>query len=287
MRFARPTTLDETIHILSDDDWTMIAGGTDFFPALGDRTVTTPLLDLSLVEELKGIRDAGDHWTIGGLTTWTDVLHANYLPPAFDALRLAAREIGSVQVQNAGTVAGNLCNASPAADGVPALMILDAQVELRSSSGTRQLPLDQFIVGNRRTLLDKGELLTSVIISKSNATGRSHFLKHGTRKFLVISIAMVAVQLVRSVENRVASAAISVGACSAVARRLNGLETELKGETWTPSIGELVEPRHLASLTPIDDVRGTGDYRLDVAEELIRRALLNCIDSDRDTGMSR
>lgn len=287
MRFARPTTLDETIHILSDDDWTMIAGGTDFFPALGDRAVTTPLLDLSQVEELKGIRDRGDHWTIGGLTTWTDVFNADYLPPAFDALRLAAREIGSVQVQNAGTVAGNLCNASPAADGVPALLILDAQVELRSSSGIRQLSLDQFIVGNRRTQLDKSELLTSVIIPKSSTTGRSHFLKHGARKYLVISIAMVAVQLVRSAKNRVATAAISVGACSAVARRLSDLETELEGRPWTRSIMELVEPRHIAFLSPINDVRGTGNYRLDVAEELIRRSLVSCIDSDRDTGVNK
>ncbi len=277
MRYARPTTLDETIRVLSADDWAMIAGGTDYFPGLGDKSPTKPLLDLSLVHELRGIWDKGDHWKIGGLTTWTDIVHADYLPPAFDALKLAARELGSVQIQNAGTIAGNLCNASPAADGVPALQILDAKVELQNITGARYLPLEQFIIGNRRTLLKSNELLTSVIIPKTSSLGSSHFIKHGARKYLVISIAMVAVRIVRSVNDRVESAAVSVGSCSPVAVRLEKLEAELAGQSWTGEICDLVEARHLNRLTPIDDVRGTGTYRLEVAEELIRRALVNCI----------
>lgn len=277
MRYARPTTLDETIRILSADDWTMIAGGTDFFPGLGDRAPTKPLLDLSMVEELRGIWDKGEYWRIGGLTSWTQILRASHLPPAFDALKQAARQIGSVQVQNAGSIAGNICNASPAADGVPALRILDAMVELRDLEGARRIPLDQFIVGSRQTLLNRNEILTSIIIPKTSSRGLSRFIKFGARRYLVISIAMVAVRLVRSANDSVESAAISVGSCSAVAARLEKLEAELSGQPWRGAVCELVGTRHLEQLTPIDDVRGTGTYRLEVVEELIRRTLVDCI----------
>src|SRR6185312_12387938 len=107
------------------------------------------VVDLSALATLRGIRFERDHIRIGGRTTWTDIIRAD-LPPAFAGLQAAAREVGSVQIQNSGTIAGNLCNASPAADGVPPLVAFDAEVELISQRGTRRLPLAQFITGNRR-----------------------------------------------------------------------------------------------------------------------------------------
>lgn len=156
--FLQPRTLQEAVEHLASHGGTLIAGGTDVFPALVDRPSPACIIDLSQVDDLKGIRVNRDHIHIGGGTTWTDIINAD-LPPAFDALKGAAREIGSVQIQNRATIAGNLCNASPAADGVPPLLALDAMVELTSRSGTRRLALTDFILGNRRTALAPGEIL--------------------------------------------------------------------------------------------------------------------------------
>src|SRR5271165_1496947 len=134
--FLRPRTLEEAVQTLAESRGTILSGGTDFFPALGDRAVTTPIVDISAVAELKGIHSTRDTIQIGGRTTWTEILEAP-LPRGFDGLKDAAREVGSVQIQNVATVAGNLCNASPAADGIPALMALDAEITLASASGIR------------------------------------------------------------------------------------------------------------------------------------------------------
>ena len=144
--------------------------------------------------ELRGISETASHIVIGARTTWTDIIRQP-LPPGFDALKQAAREVGSVQIQNMASVAGNLCNASPAADGVPALMILDAEVELRSAQAARHLPLDQFILGNRRTALQPGEMVTAIRVPKAATAGASNFQKLGARRYLVISIAMAAARI--------------------------------------------------------------------------------------------
>src|SRR5579871_4233397 len=144
--------------LLATSGGQILAGGTDFYPALGERPPQGNVVDIAALKELRGISADQNHFRIGGLTTWTEVIRAP-LPRCFDALKAAAREVGSVQIQNRGTVAGNLCNASPAADGVPPLLDLDAEVELASAVGTRQLPLAQFIIGNRKTLLRPDEIL--------------------------------------------------------------------------------------------------------------------------------
>src|SRR3979409_200143 len=128
----------------------VLSGGTDFYPALGDRIAQEPVMDISGLRELRGISTESNYIRVGGLTTWSDIIRAP-LPRCFDALKSAAREVGSVQIQNRGTVAGNLCNASTAADGVPPLLALDAEVELASATGSRRMPLGEFIVGNRKT----------------------------------------------------------------------------------------------------------------------------------------
>jgi CO/xanthine dehydrogenase FAD-binding subunit len=194
------------------------------------------------------------------------------LPPAFDALKQAAREVGSPQIQNVASVAGNLCNASPAADGVPGLLVLDAEVELRSAIATRHLPLPDFILGNRRTALQPGEMVTAIRVPKP-AAGTSAFVKLGARRYLVISIAMVAARLV--VDNgRVTEAAISVGSCSAVARRLAGVETALLGLPRDGGLAGAIQSAPMTELSPIADVRGSAEYRLDAVREIVARAVL-------------
>lgn len=255
----------------------ILSGGTDFYPALGDRVVHEPVMDISGLRELRGISSPDNYYRIGGLTTWSDVIRAP-LPRCFDALKSAAREVGSVQIQNRGTVAGNLCNASPAADGIPPLLALDAEVELASCQGTRRIPLAQFIVGNRKTQRRPDEILTAIWVPRSIEDARSTFLKLGARRYLVISISMVAA-VVDVEDGQVAAARVAVGSCSAVARRLPALERDLVGATAEAGLAALVTLAHLAPLSPIDDVRATAEYRRDASLTLIRRALNSCVEA--------
>ena len=274
--YERPATVEAALSLLAKDRWTVLAGGTDFYPALRDRAVTGPVLDITAIKGLRGIRREGSDWRIGALTTWSDVLSAD-LPPAFEALKLAAREVGSVQIQNRATVAGNICNASPAADGVPPLLILDAAVETLSARGQRRIALADFILGNRATALRPDEIVTGLLIPADSAQGRSHFVKLGARRYLVISIVMVAARIENGADGRVTGAAISVGACSAVAQRVPDLEKALIGHPGDESLAQAVLPAHLGHLAPIDDVRASADYRAEAACELVRRALLGCL----------
>ena len=188
--YLRPTVLAEALGVLAARRPAILAGGTDFYPACVGRPLPDEVLDLGAIAELRGIREDADGWRIGALVTWSEILERP-LPRGFDCLKQAAREVGGVQIQNCGTVAGNLCNASPAADGVPALLALDASVELASARGRRELSLGDFVLGSRRTACAPDELVTAVLVPKLAADAQSVFLKLGTRRYLVISIAMV------------------------------------------------------------------------------------------------
>jgi len=276
--YLRPGTLDEAVHMLAAHGGQILAGGTDVFPSLGDRPLPKSILDVSGVSEMKGVTIEPDQIRIGGLTTWSQIIAAS-LPRSFDALKNAAREIGAIQIQNRATVAGNLCNASPAADGVPPLLALDSQIELFSVEGSRRVSLAEFIVGNRKTLLRSGEILSSVIVPRSLDDAASFFLKLGSRRYLVISIVMVAVIVKTDAHGSVAEARVAVGSCSARAQRLTTLELALVGAPARAGLGRLVSPSHLAQLSPIDDVRATAIYRNDAALTLIGRALDACVGS--------
>jgi CO/xanthine dehydrogenase FAD-binding subunit len=284
--YLRPTDLKEALAALAADAanppvdamdrLTVLAGATDFYPAATTRQAwfqPTPdrILDISAVEGLRGISETADGFRIGALTTWTDLINAP-LPPAFDGLKQASRQVGGMQIQNRGTIAGNLCNASPAADGVPPLLALDAEVEVASSNATRRLPLSQFILGNRKTALLPGELLAAIHVPRPIDGEQSVFLKLGARAYLVISIASVAANIAIDAQGRIARARIAVGSCSAVPQRLGALEQRLQG--LEPPLASLtVVASMLDVLSPIDDVRASAAYRSEAALTLVRRAL--------------
>lgn len=276
-KYVRVHSVDQALECLAERPFRIIAGGTDVYPALGEAVIGDDILDISGLRDLRGIRrdggPAGGSWRIGALTTWTDVLRAD-LPPWFDGLKLAAREVGSVQIQNAGTVAGNICNASPAADGTAALLALDARVEISGPAGLRVQPLADFVTGVRRTTLLPGELVTAIIVPDGGGDGAADFLKLGARHYLVISIAMVSVVLRRR-DGVITGAGIAVGSCSPVARRLDELERRLTGRP-PQGLAALVEEADAAPLSPIDDVRATAAYRREAALTLVRRALSRC-----------
>ena len=270
--YVRPGDLADALEALRSGAPQIIAGGTDYYPARVGRPLEDDVLDITALDGLRGIAVRGDHYRIGALATWTDLIEAP-LPPAFDGLVLAAREIGGVQIQNAGTVCGNICNASPAADGVPILLVLDAAVELSSFSGARSVPVAEFITGNRTTVRRADELVTAITVPKPDSGARGTFMKLGARKYLVISIVMAAALIEPDADGNVAAARIAVGACSPVAMRLGKLETALLGRPFDGALGDIVQPEHFEMLSPIDDVRADAAYRRGAALIVVRRAL--------------
>ena len=276
--YHRPGTLAEALDLLAAAGTPplLLAGGTDVYPARagaaawGRAPDERAVLDLSAIAGLGGIEDRGDHHRIGAGVTWEGLRDAA-LPAWFDGLRAAAAQVGGAQVQNRGTLLGNLCNASPAADGVPPLLALDAAVELASARGVRRLPLDAFILGNRRTALGRDEIAVALLVPKAGTDAVSGFGKLGARAYLVISIVMVAA-VIEAPGGRIARARLAVGACSEVARRLPALEAALEGVTLAEA-ASVVRPAHLAGLAPIGDVRATADYRQEAAVVLLRRLL--------------
>jgi CO/xanthine dehydrogenase FAD-binding subunit len=275
--YARPVRLDEALRQLAGGA-RVIAGATDLFPAAGERPLQGDFVDITGIPKLRGVSREGQSLRFGAATTWDAIVRSD-LPPAFAALQAAAREVGAKSVQTRATIGGNLCNASPAADGVPPLLALDAELELLSVRGRRRLPLEKFLLGSRRTALARDEMLAAVLCPTPSATLRSTFLKLGARKYLVISIVMVAVAL-DVVDGLIRQARIAVGACSPVARRLETAEQKLFGAPACARLGEALVAEDFATLTPIDDVRASELYRREAALTLTRRAVAACLNGE-------
>lgn len=273
-RYLRPQTLPEAVAALqAHPGLRILAGGTDVYPALGEGVQHADLLDITGLSALREVALGGHGLRIGALATWTDVQRA-VLPPAFRALQEAGREVGSPQIQNAATLVGNVCNASPAADGTVALMALGAEVEIEGPDGVRRMPLAEFVTGVRRVALAPAELVTALHLPPHG--GQSAFVKLGARRYLVISIAMVAAHVALDAEGRILRAAVAVGSCAPVARRLPALEAALVGADAQDLVAA-VRPDLIQGLAPISDVRGDAAYRDAAVPVLVRRALTRCM----------
>ncbi|HWE18039.1 MAG TPA: FAD binding domain-containing protein [Hyphomicrobiaceae bacterium] len=274
--YFRPSSLSQALAIRARQPVTVLAGGTDVYPARAARVGwgdmrRDDILDIGAIGELKGIVEEPARFRFGALTTWDEMRRAP-LPPAFAGYQKAARDIGGPQVQNRGTMAGNVCTASPAGDGIPCLLSLDADVELRSERGRRIVPMAEFIDGYRHTLCRPDELVTAILIPKPPARAGGNFIKLGARRYLVISIVMAAAVLATDEVGTITHAHVAVGACSAVARRLPQLEEALLGKPLAAA-PDLVEANQLALLRPIDDVRASGAFRAAAAVDVVRDLL--------------
>jgi N-methylhydantoinase B len=274
--YFRPSSLAEALAIRARRPVTVLAGGTDVYPARANRVGwgdmrRDDILDISAISELKGIAEEPGRFRLGALTTWAEMRRAA-LPPALAGYQKAARDVGGAQVQNRGTLVGNICTASPAGDGIPCLLSLDAEVELASGRGRRVVPIAQFIDGYRHTVCAPDELVTAILVPKLPDGARSDFIKLGARRYLVISIVMVAAVLATDAAGTVIHARVAVGACSAVAQRLLELERALLGQPLAAA-SDLVAAGHLAPLSPIDDVRGSGVFRAAAAVDVVRDLL--------------
>ncbi len=274
--YHRARSLTEALAIRAERDVALLAGGTDIYPAFATRRAWgdprhKDVLDISSLDDLRGISEQGDHWRLGALTTWTELARAK-LPPLFDGYRSAAREVGGAQVQNRGTLAGNICTASPAGDGIPCLLALDARVELNSVRGVRAIPIADFNTGYRATALAPDEIVTALLVPKPARPALGGFRKLGARRYLVISIVMVAGVVELEADGSIAAARLAVGSCSAAAQRLPALEAALVGVPLGRA-AEMVSAAQLAGLAPIDDIRSTAGHRLASAEALLRDLL--------------
>ncbi len=274
--YLQPGNLAEALAALRQPGAVVLAGGTDFYPALGDRTFDGTIVDISGVGGLAGIRDEGGEIVLGATATWSTIAQAK-LPRGFKALRQAARQVGSLQIQNRGTIAGNLCNASPAADGVPPLLALDAEVALESAAGSRRLPLAEFVSGYRKTGRAFDEIVTAVVVPERMQPAASAFRKLGARQYLVISISMAAVALLADPAGRVIEARVAVGSCSTRAVRLAGVEAKLQGSKAAAGVSKWISLGDLSELSPIADVRATAEYRWQAALSLVRDAVEDCV----------
>lgn len=275
VKYHRPTTLAEALAIRAAGPVVIMAGGTDLYPARAARVgwgdpTQADVLDITAIAGLDRIEETPEGWRIGCLVTWTR-LAAAPLPALFDGLRAAAREIGGRQVQNRGTLVGNICTASPAGDGIPNLLALDAAVVVAGPHGERMLPLTAFSIGYRRTALAPEEIVVALQVPRL-VGGRGGFVKLGARRYLVISIVMASAVIVAASDGRIGKARLAVGACSAVARRLPLLETALLGVPLQAA-STVPEAAHVVTLTPIDDIRASAAYRADVVVTLLRDLL--------------
>lgn len=269
MTYVVAHSLEQALDLLAAEGATILAGGTDLFAQAQQDLPGRPLLDLTRIGQLTGISQDASGWRFGANVTWTDLLKTR-LTPAFDGLKAAGRDVGSVQIQNVATLVGNLCNASPAADGVPALLTLNAQVDLMSHRGARRVALESFITGPGQTCLEQGELVTGIHVPPLEEGFSGTFEKLGSRRYLVISIAMVAGLLRLNASGDIEEARLAIGACGPVALRQPALEAALIGQKPQDVV---VRPEDLQGLAPISDMRATARYRLLAAAELATRAI--------------
>lgn len=259
MDIRRATSLDEALSVLRDEKRTPIAGATDVYVALNFGTlVPRQFLDIWALDELRTIVKRDDTLVIGALTSYTSLLQSHLVSGHVPMLAEASRLVGGVQIQNRGTLGGNIANGSPAADGVPVLAAVDAVVVLKSTSGERRVPVTEYYTGYRKTVMRADELIVAIEIAP--VEGKQWFRKVGTRAAQAISKVVMAA--VRSDTPRIA-----FGSVAPTIVRVPLTEKALASGASIDEAAAILG----RELKPIDDVRSTAEYRLRVSVNLLRR----------------
>ncbi len=268
-----PETLDEALTALAGGNGgcQALAGGTNMIVDMRARRVQPArLVGLGKIEALRGIRIEGGRVTLGARTTMSEILHHPGLAEQAPSLVAQARVFAGQMVRNAATVAGNICSGSPAADVVPPLLALDAEVTLARPGGTRVVPLHQFFLGYKKDVRAPGELVTEIAWDIPRAPTADLFYKLALRKGDAITVVGVAVAL--SVENGVCSRArVALGAVAPVVKRATAAEALLTGQALTPASIEEAARRAVQEVDPVDDIRASAGYRRHTVHALTRR----------------
>lgn len=254
--------------------WTPFAGGTDLMVVLETgRMPPRAFLDISRIEELRGIQVGPEHVTIGALATYTELLENRVITTEFPLIADAARQTGAVAIQNRGTVGGNIANASPAADLPPALLAYDAEVELISIRGTRRLVYWDFHTGYKQLDLAPDELIAAVTMPRPQGVWRETYRKVGTRRAQAISKVCFAARL-QVTDGQVSAIRIALGSVAPTVMRANYAEAALIGESLENRVVIRTAREALeAHIEPIDDIRSSAAYRRRVAGNLLEEFL--------------
>jgi CO/xanthine dehydrogenase FAD-binding subunit len=251
-----------------------MAGGTDILLAMRDKGLPVEVLvDIGALPELQGIEVLSDgSLSIGAGVTLRQVECSPIVRGGWPILAEGVSGIGSMQVRNRGTLGGNLCNASPAADSAPPLLVLDASVEIVSAGGSRVLPIDSFFLGVGRTALVQGELLKRVVVPPMRPGMCAAFVAWGPRNAMDIDVASVAVSLILTDSLTCSEARVALGAVAAMPIRASSAEICLQGKLGDARIRKAAQDA-LGNACPIDDVRSTSDFRCRLVPVLMRRAV--------------
>jgi CO/xanthine dehydrogenase FAD-binding subunit len=275
MNYFRAQTIEEVLDRLARHPRPrIVCGATDAFADAGLVPASSEWVDISRIDALRGIERRDGVARIGAASTWEAIARTAWLPVA---LTEAAASVGSRQIRVQGTLGGNLCHASPVADGVPPLLALDAHVELASMRGLRRLSLADFLRGSRQTALSPDELLVAISFALPCAEDRTAFIKCTNRDGAAIAVVSAAVRLRVSAGDTLEAAAVAVGGASAIALRMRALEVSLSGRRRADVAGA-IRAASLAELSPIDDCRATASHRIYLARLAVLRAFRCCIE---------
>jgi len=277
MELSTADSVDEAVDELArrGERCQVLAGGTDVMIQLARREIAPEhLLHVERVAELRAV-EADGVTRLGALVTHRE-LATGRLGPGYAAVAESAATVGGLQTQVVGTIGGNVCNASPAADTLPALLVHDAEVTLRSTRGSRTVPLAEFLVGRRVTTRAPDELLTAITLSGPAARTGDVYLKVGRRSGMEVAIVGLAARLTFDGAGVVTDARVAVASVGPRPQRSPGAETALVGGTQDAESVRAAAKALLQDIDPIDDVRGTADYRRRVIPGLLGRAVQIC-----------
>ncbi|HKC57930.1 MAG TPA: FAD binding domain-containing protein [Vicinamibacterales bacterium] len=254
----------------------VIAGGTDLLADLKFAAAShapQAVVDISRADDLRGIHMTEQGLRIGALVTHTEIMRSPIIREQLPALVDAAHTIGAIQTRNLGTLGGNLVTAVPSMDSGPTLVALDAIVTVAGPEGRRQMPLADFFVGPRKTILKSDELLAEIIIPKENVGKPTHFLKFGLRKGQALALVNVAAAFWVGEGHTFKAPRVALGAVAPKVIHAPSAESFLEGKPITPE--NMAEGGKLAvnDAKPINDFRASASYRRDLIAVLTRRAL--------------
>ena len=276
--YFAPTSLDQAVACLRDAEVTILAGGTDLTPQCqsGKLTIKQTLMNIRHIPQLSGITREGDEICIGPLTTITEVMEHQLVRQHLPILAEACNHFASDQIRNAGTIGGNICNASPAGDTLVPLLALDASIELASMPQSRlerrNVPLSLFLLGPGKTLRSSGELMTGVRIPVPAANHIAQFHKHGTRPALDIST--ISIGIAGTLKHGVLSnVRVAFGAVAPTPVRAALTEQALEGQRLDATTIDRAAAIARDEVQPIDDVRATAWYRKEMIHNITKRIL--------------
>ena len=273
--YVVPQSVGEAVEALSESpEARVIAGGTDLMVGMREGHVhPTRLVDITRIQELIGISTQNGSLRIGAATKIDEILHHPTVRSEYPALVDAGQLLGGWQIQNMATLAGNLCNASPAAEMSGPLLVLDAEVEVMGPSGERRIPLDEFWTGPGKTVLEPAEILTTIVIPGEVSGRLCAYQRVDIRHSVDIALVSSAVGVELS-EGKVQLARIALGAVAPTVIRVTEAEAYLQGRTLSEEVLDKVEDLAEAAAVPISDVRASAEYRSAMAGVLARRVLL-------------